>query len=164
MKGIEAAFFGSLGKDVELRTAKSGKAWASLAIVVDTGEQDADGRDKAQWVKVAVFGEVAERLASATKGTRFYVEGRLTLDTWNDKAGEIRHGLSCAAFTCQRVGSSNIGRNRVIAKQHTPAEPAAYVATGTGSVSPSYCAGPSEPRPRSNADGFDFDRGDAVPF
>ncbi len=161
MKGIEAAFFGSLGKDVDLRTSKSGKAWASLAIVVDTGEQDADGRDKAQWIKVAVFGEVAERLANAVKGTRLYTEGRLTLDSWNDKAGEIRHGLSCAAFTCQRVGSSNIGRNRVIAKQHTPAEAAAYVATGTGSVSASFCAGPSAPR---QMHGFDERSGDAVPF
>lgn len=164
MKGIECTFFGSLGKDVELRMAKSGKAWASLAIVVDTGEQDADGRHKAQWIKVSVFGEVAERLANATKGTRLYTEGWLTLDTWNDKAGEVRHGLSCAAFTCQRDGSSNIGRNRVIAKQHAPAEPAAYVAFA--GVSPSHCAGAAErKRPAANGrDDFEHSGGDPIPF
>ena len=49
MRGIESAFFGTLGKDVGLRTSKSGKPWASLSIMIGTGEEDADGHKKVQW-------------------------------------------------------------------------------------------------------------------
>ena len=110
MKGIEAAFFGILGKDVELRTSKSGKPWASISIMISTGDEDADGREKMQWVQTAVFGEAAEKRAGAAKGTRLYVEGTLTLSHWNTADGEVRHGLNCATWRCEKV--SNIGKAR----------------------------------------------------
>ncbi len=139
MRGIECAFFGSLARDVELKTAKSGKPWASLLVMVDTGEE------KAQLVQTAVFGEVAQKLAGAVKGTRVYCEGVLSLNQWNDKTtGEVRHGLSVAAFTAQKVGSSAIGRQRP--PREKPAvigSPADYDDSGNR-VSPAYCAGPAE--------------------
>jgi single-strand DNA-binding protein len=112
MKGIEAAFFGSLGREVEIKTSKNGKPWTSLSIAIDTGEESADGHAKPQWIRVAVFGEAAEKLAGAAKGTRLYVEGTLTLDYWTDKDGGERHGLNVAAWKCEKVGASAIGRNR----------------------------------------------------
>ena len=108
VKGIEAALFGSLGKDVELRTSKSGKPWVSISIMVSTGDEDADGREKMQWVQTAVVGEVAEKRAGAAMGTRLYVEGTLTLSQWNTADGELRHGLNCAAWRFEKV--SNIGK------------------------------------------------------
>lgn len=159
MKGIEAAFAGVLGKDVELRTAKSGKPWASLAIMVDCGEQDADGHSVMRWVKVAVFGETAERLAGAVKGVRLYVEGSLSLDEWTDKEGNPRHGLSLAAWKAERVGSSAIGRNRVIAKQYAPAEPAAYM---PAAVPANDRAGPAERTQAPGRKSFKLD--DEMPF
>jgi single-strand DNA-binding protein len=125
MRGVEVAFFGSLGREVELRTSKSGKPWASLSIMVETGEEDADGHDKVQWLKVACFGENAERLAGAAKGTRLYVEGTIKLEEWKDKDGFDKHGLSVAAWKCERIGSSAIGRNRPkIDRQFAQGEPA----------------------------------------
>ncbi|MGO8780425.1 MAG: single-stranded DNA-binding protein [Rhodomicrobium sp.] len=112
MRGIECAFFGALGNIPELKTSKSGKPWASLAVAVDTGEEAAEGRSKVQWINVAVFGEAAERLNGAPKGTRLYVEGTLTLNEWNAPDGEPRHGLSAAAWKCEKVGASALGRNR----------------------------------------------------
>ena len=79
-------------------------------VMVDVGEE------KSQLVQTAVFGEAAEKLDGAAKGTRVYIEGTLKTSQWNTADGETRHGLSCAAFTCQRVGSSAIGRNRPKAK------------------------------------------------
>ena len=40
MRGIEAAFFGVTGQTPELRTAKSGKPWASVSVGVETGDVD----------------------------------------------------------------------------------------------------------------------------
>lgn len=111
MRGIEAAFWGVLGKDPELKTSKTGKAFATMNVVVTVGETD-DGKDMSQWVRVACFGETAERIASrAKKGDRVYAEGTLTLNTWADKTtGEAKTGLNLAAFKCEKV--PGIGKSR----------------------------------------------------
>ena len=153
MKGIEAAFFGSLARDVELKTAKSGKPWASLLVMVDTGEENT------QLVQTAVFAETADKLAGAAKGTRVYCEGVLSLNQWNDKTtGEVKHGLSCAAFKCERVGSSSIGRNRPKAAKHFEQDETPGM---NGRPSPSFCAGPAQ-RERPGIVGRD-DFNDALP-
>ena len=75
MRGIEAAFWGGLGKDPEPRTSKTGKPFATLSVVVTVGTDD-DGKEVSQWVRVACFGEVAEQIAAkAKKGDRIYCEG-----------------------------------------------------------------------------------------
>jgi len=111
MRGIEAAFWAVIGKDPELKTSKTGKAFATMNVVVTVGEAD-DGKDVSQWVRVACFGETAEKTAArAKKGDRVYVEGNLTLNTWADKAtGEAKTGLNVAAWKVEKV--PGIGKNR----------------------------------------------------
>jgi single-strand DNA-binding protein len=84
---IECAFIGRVGKEPELKTSSTGKAWAAFTCAVGSD-------DETQWVRVAVFGDRAEQLAgSLVKGDRV-CEGRLKLDTWTSKSGEQRTGLS----------------------------------------------------------------------
>ncbi len=111
MRGIECAFLGVLEKDPELKTSKTGKAFATMNVVVTVGEAD-NGKDVNQWLRVACFGETAEKLAGrAKKGDRVYCEGTLTLNTWADKStGEAKTGLNVAAWKCEKVPS--IGKNR----------------------------------------------------
>lgn len=157
MKGIEAAFFGSLARDVELKTAKSGKPWASLLVMVDTGEENT------QLVQTAVFAETAEKLAGAAKGTRVYCEGVLSLNQWNDKTtGEVKHGLSCAAFKCERVGSSSIGRNGPKAAKHEQDDTPGM----NGRPPAAYCAGPDQRQRPGNVGRDDFESrgGDELSF
>jgi single-stranded DNA-binding protein len=100
---IEAAFFGFLAADAELRTSRTGKPWARLRVGV--------GKDDAiQWVQVAVFGDAAEAAAILKKADRVYCEGTIRLDTWRGSDGAERHGLSVAAFKCEQT--HKIGRNR----------------------------------------------------
>ena len=40
MRGIEAAFWGVLGNDPELKTSKSGKAFAEMSVFVTVGQDD----------------------------------------------------------------------------------------------------------------------------
>ncbi len=100
---IESAFIGRVGSDPELKTSAEGKPWAAFNIAV--------GKDEAtQWVRVAVFGARAEELAGPLKkGDRVYVEGNLTMRTW-EKSGEKRAGLNVAAWKCERL--AQIGRNK----------------------------------------------------
>jgi single-stranded DNA-binding protein len=99
------------------------------------------GRDEAvQWVQVAVFGNAATKAGELKKMDRVYVEGTLKLDTWRGNDGQERHGLSVAAFKCERT--HNIGK----AKPKQASKPA---------------AGPAEP---ANAAQTDVALDDSIPF
>jgi single-strand DNA-binding protein len=104
MSGIEAAFFGALGRDAERRTsAKSGKEFLRLNVRVGDG-------DAAQWVNVTSFDSDAINVADKfVKGARVYVEGSLKLDKWTGQDGAERHGLSCLSFHTRLTA---IGRNK----------------------------------------------------
>lgn len=91
MSGIEAAFFGALGRDADLKTSKAGKNYLRLNVRVGDG-------DDTQWVNVVSFDP--EALAAAerlVKGARVYVEGGLKLDKWTTADNTERTGLSCMA-------------------------------------------------------------------
>lgn len=94
MKGIHAAFCGRLGRDAEIRTAKSGRQWLSLSAIA--GEDD-----DAQWVSIACFSEtIAAMAGQLTKGTEVYIEGNLRLRTWEAQDGP-RTTLSVSASLVQ---------------------------------------------------------------
>ena len=62
------------------------------------------------WVSVTVFEEKARALAGLTKGAEVYVEGRLTMNTWEGKDGQPRTGLSVSAWRVEVLGK--IGKSR----------------------------------------------------
>jgi single-strand DNA-binding protein len=163
MKGIETAFFGGIGSDViEVKIAKSGNAWTAFSVGVTVGTTD-DGKDVLQWVRVSAFGETAERIAVTCKKTdRVYCEGSLKLDNWTDKHGEQRHGLSVSAFKVERVGTSNLGRNRpkrtdVEGNSRGPRPADGVPSLGSGGIYEPHCREPNRVVGRD-----DFQ--DAMPF
>jgi Single-strand binding protein family len=102
MSGIEAAFFGVLGRDAELKTSKTGKPYLRLNVRVGGG-------DAVQWVNVTSFDAEAIAIADRfVKGARIYIEGRLSLNEWTAADGAKRHGLSCLSWHT-RIAA--IGRN-----------------------------------------------------
>ena len=112
---IECALAGRVGQEPQMRTSQAGKTWLSFSIAVGSGET-------AQWVQVAAFGALAEDLADRLrKGDRAYVEGRVRLNTWTDKAGAQRAGLSVSASVVHPLGQ--IGRRRQAAKSNATAAP-----------------------------------------
>ena len=104
MSGIEAAFFGALGRDCESKTSKAGKPYLRLNVRVG------DDRDDAQWISVLAFDPRAiEQADKFLKGARVYVEGRLSCDEWTNAEGVKRFGLSVMSWHCRL---SEIGRNK----------------------------------------------------
>jgi len=126
-RGIECAFWATLGKDPELKTSRAGTPYAGMNAVVVTGTTD-EGKDVSQWLRVTCFNGTAEAIAAeAKKGDRVYVEGTLTLNTWADKAtGEAKTGLNVAAWKVERVASIGKSRER---------KPGTYQANGEGQSS-----------------------------
>jgi single-stranded DNA-binding protein len=101
MMSIEAALFGSITRDAEVKTSQAGKQYLRLNVRVEAG-------DKVLFVNTMVFD--AEAIAGVDKlkaGARVYIEGRLSLDTWTGQDGAQRHGLSATSWHCRL---SQIGR------------------------------------------------------
>jgi single-strand DNA-binding protein len=94
MSGIEAATFGTLARDAELKTSRNGKPYLRATIAV-SGEA-------ATWVNATIFDQAAiDNAAKLIMGARVYVEGRISINEWTDRDGKQRHGLSIMSWHCR---------------------------------------------------------------
>jgi single-strand DNA-binding protein len=120
MSGIDCAFYGFIAGDAERRTSQAGKVWTRIRVGVGKD-------DDLQWVSVAVFGKHAEAAAELKKLDRIYVEGTIKLDHWTGSDGVERHGLSIAAWKCERthlIGKSRPKREASKSKPDRAGKPA----------------------------------------
>ena len=117
MSNIEVALFGTLGRDAEHETSKNGKPYLRLNVACGEG-------DTTQWVNITCFDPKAiENAAGFIKGSRCYVEGKLSLNEWTTSDGATRTGLSVLSWHCRLA---QIGRAKVKADKPKPApQPAA---------------------------------------
>ncbi len=96
---------GNLTRDPELRHTPKGSAVADLGIAVNRKIQDGNGgwKDETTFVDVTVWGSSAENAHKyLTKGRGVFIEGRLQMDTWDDKAtGQKRSKLKVVADNVQ---------------------------------------------------------------
>lgn len=86
---------GAAGKDPEIRVTTGGMTVASFSIATSEGKKDAQGnwKDDTQWHNVKAFGRTAETVKDQVKkGTRVFLEGKLTTESWDDKVtGQKRY-------------------------------------------------------------------------
>jgi single-strand DNA-binding protein len=109
---IEAALFGTLGRNAESKTSKNGRSYLRLNIACGEG-------DATQWVAAMVFDEHAIAVADKlVKGARVYLEGKLSLNEWTTSDGTTRSGLSVISWHCRL---SQIGRAKVKSEKPKPA-------------------------------------------
>jgi single-strand DNA-binding protein len=79
---------GNLTRDPELRFSSKGMAIAKISLAINRNWRDASGEAKEEttFVDIDAFGKQAETLGQyMKKGRPLMVEGRLRLDTWEDK-------------------------------------------------------------------------------
>jgi single-strand DNA-binding protein len=80
---------GNLTRDPELRYTPKGMAIAKIGIAVNRNWRDANSgelKEEVTFVDVDAFGKQAETLGNyMKKGRPIMIEGRLRLDTWEDK-------------------------------------------------------------------------------
>jgi single-stranded DNA-binding protein len=100
---IECAFTGVLGRDAEVKTSGKGRSYLKLNIRAGDG-------DDTCWVSTLSFDpDAVEQAASFVKGAKVYVEGRISLNEWEDQSGGKRTGLSAMVNFSRLVA---IGRHR----------------------------------------------------
>lgn len=79
---------GNLTRDVEVRHLPSGQAVANIGLAVNRRFKTNEGeqREEVTYIDCEAWGKTAEIMAKyLSKGRPVFVEGRLKLDTWQDK-------------------------------------------------------------------------------
>ena len=104
---------GNLGKDPEVKYTPSGTPVAKLTIATNERFKDKSGewQDRTEWHNVVLWQRLAEIAGEyLKKGRPVFIEGRLQLDTWDDKqSGQKRSKLRVIGETMQLLGSRPSG-------------------------------------------------------
>jgi single-strand DNA-binding protein len=135
---------GNLTRDPQVRYTPSGTAVAEIGLAVNRtwfDKQTNTKREETTFVDVTLWARDAEVAGEyLTKGRQVLIEGRLQLDTWDDKqTGQKRSRLRVVCERLVMLGSKADGTSRGPASQ-SPAEPAGEPEIPAESAPP----GPSE--------------------
>jgi single-strand DNA-binding protein len=104
---------GNLTRDPDVRYTPKGTAVADIGLAVNrvfTGE-DGEKREEVTYVDVVLWSRLAEIAEQyLKKGRPVFIEGRLQLDSWDDKqTGQKRSRLRVVAENLQLLGSRGEG-------------------------------------------------------
>jgi single-strand DNA-binding protein len=143
---------GNLTRDPELRYTPKGTAVTEIGLAVNRSYSGEDGERKEEttFVDVTLWARQAEIAGQyLKKGRPVFIEGRLQLDTWDDKqTGQKRSKLRVVAESLQLLGSRQEGEG-----------------SGMPSPPPRRAPGPSAPPARTEPRDPDLDaEPDDIPF
>src|SRR4051812_36454766 len=104
---------GNLTRDPEIKYTPKGTAIADIGLAVNRNYTTESGekREETTFVDVTLWGRVAEIVGEyCKKGRPLFVEGRLQLDTWDDKqTGQKRSKLKVVGDNIQLLGGREGG-------------------------------------------------------
>jgi single-strand DNA-binding protein len=143
---------GNLTRDPELKYTPKGTAIAAFGLAVnrnyttETGEK----REEVTFVDIEAYGRVAEIIGEyCKKGRPLFVEGRLKLDTWDDKAsGQKRSKTKVVVENIQLLG----GRDGAPGGGSMGGSSAEYADSQVSSPPPQRRAPSQPPRPPADPD------------
>ena len=142
---------GNLTRDPEIRYTPKGSAVCDLGIAVNRQYtlENGEKREEVTYVDVVLWARLAEIAAEyLKKGRPIFIEGRLQLDTWDDKqSGQKRSKLRVIGENMQMLGSPR----------------AAAAASGSGEENGGGRATTPPPRPAAAAAAAEPDD-DEIPF
>lgn len=122
---------GNLTRDPELRYTPKGTAIAKIGLAVNRvwTSESGEKKEEVTFVDVDVFGRTAENVGQyMRKGSPILIEGRLRLDTWEDKqTNQKRSKLGVVAESVQFLSSNRGGEGGSVrppaARPPEPSEP-----------------------------------------
>ena len=104
---------GNLTRDPEIRYTPKGTAVAEMSLAINRYTQTEGGEKKEEvtFVDVTLWARLAEISGEyLKKGKPVFIEGRLQLDTWDDKqTGQKRSRLRVIAESMQLLGTRDNG-------------------------------------------------------
>ena len=109
-KGVNKVILvGNVGQDPETKFTASGTAIANLSVATSESwkdKQTGQRVDKTEWHRVVAFNRLAEIIGEyVKKGSKVYIEGKLTTRKWQDKSGADRYTTEIVASEMQMLDS-----------------------------------------------------------
>jgi single-strand DNA-binding protein len=91
----KVTLLGNVGKDPEIRSTPSGTMVANLTLATSDSQKDAQGnwQERTEWHNLVAFKRTAEIVRDyVKKGSKLYIEGKITNRSWDDKeSGQKRY-------------------------------------------------------------------------
>ncbi len=104
---------GNVGKDPEIRSTPGGVMVASFTLATSDRQKDAQGnwQDRTEWHNLKAFNRTAEIVRDyVKKGTKLYVEGKITTNSWDDKeSGQKRYRTEIIVFDMSLLSGRDEG-------------------------------------------------------
>jgi single-strand DNA-binding protein len=122
---LRIQFIGHLGTDVDMRHSQKGTPVATARVAVNQVRTAPDGerQETTEWFTVRVAGRQTEFAQRLGKGTRVFVDGRLSISHYQSRDGEPRVGLDVWADDVQNLSP-----------RPAAGEPVGYATGQTGST------------------------------
>ena len=134
---------GNLTRDPELRYTPKGVAIAKIGLAVNRTWRDAatgESKEEVTYVDIDAFGKQAETLGQyMKKGSPLMIEGRLRLDTWEDKQTNQKRsklGVVLEGFQFLDSPRNREGGASPEAPRPRPAQPPASPPASDGDAAP----------------------------
>lgn len=96
----QASLIGNVGKDPELRYTGGGTAVCNVSLATNESYKDKDGElvEKTAWHRVTAWGRLAEIIGEhVEKGSRLFIQGRLTYGQYEDEDGKTIYTFEVTA-------------------------------------------------------------------
>lgn len=88
-KSVNKVFLlGNVGRDPEVRSTGGGTMVANFSLATSANQKDAQGnwQEKTEWHNIVAYARLAEVVRDyVKKGSKLFVEGRITTRNWDDK-------------------------------------------------------------------------------
>lgn len=129
---------GHVGKDPEVRTLESQNKVAQFSLATTERYKDKNGerQEKTEWHNIIFWGKRAEVVEKyVQKGSKLYVEGKITTRKWQDKDGNDRYTTEIVASDFQFVApkTDNAGSGGG-GQQQAPSKPAPAASSSGSSL------------------------------
>jgi single-strand DNA-binding protein len=126
---------GNLGSDPEVRYLEGGSTVARFNIATSESYTNKNGErvEQTEWHRIELWDRLAQIAEKyLRKGNSVYIEGKIRSESWTDKEGQQRTGITIRANNMSLLGGGNSGG-------------------GGGGESSQQSSGYSESRPVANA-------------
>ena len=114
MRGVNKVILvGTLGKDPEVRFFPSGGSVANTSLATSESwkdKQTGEQKEKTEWHNLSFNGRLAEIAGEyLKKGSKVYVEGKLSTRKWQDQSGQDKYTTEVKVFEMQMLDSKPQG-------------------------------------------------------
>lgn len=133
----KVTLIGNLGADPESRTTPSGTTITNIRLATTSRRKDRDGNwtDVTDWHRVVCFGRTGENVARyLKKGSKAYVDGRISYSKYTDRDGNERWSTDIIANDVRFLDSRGGGGGGDVTSND-------YPSTDSGDTTGGYQAG-----------------------